>query len=82
MENPENVLQELNQFEREPTECLPRQLEEYLQFVARTGNTVFPWHKIKLAVRTKLEAVIADFSLAMPEEQVRSRFVNHCSHSD
>ena len=31
---------------------------------------VFPWPKIKPAVRVKLESIIADFSLAMPEEQV------------
>ena len=87
-------------------------LEEYLVFVAKTGNTVgfnispyypwfplqllvfnlsvfvlrnpliwffsnplvqvFPWPKIKPAVRVKLESIIADFSLAMPEEQVGS----------
>ena len=33
---------------------------------------VFPWPKIKPAVRVKLESIIADFSLAMPEEQVGS----------
>ena len=31
---------------------------------------MFPWPKIKPAVRVKLESIIADFSLAMPEEQV------------
>jgi len=70
MENPEHVLIELNTFEKEPQDNLPKVLEDYLIFVAKTGNTVFPWPKIKPAVRVKLESIIADFSLAMPEEQI------------
>ena len=41
-------------------------------FLSNTHVQVFPWPKIKPAVRVKLESVIADFSLAMPEEQVGS----------
>lgn len=70
MENPENVLMELNIFEKEPASSLPKVLEEYLVFVAKTGNTVFPWPKIKPVVRTKLDLIITDFNIAMPEEQV------------
>lgn len=70
MENPENVLMELNTYEKDPAGSLPKVLEEYLVFVAKTGNTVFPWPKIKPVVRTKLELIITDFNTAMPEEQV------------
>ena len=70
MENPEQILLELNSLERGPLEELTKGLEEYLVFVARTGNTVFPWTKIKPVVRLKLESIIADFSKDMPEEQV------------
>jgi len=69
MENPEQILLELNSLERAPLEELTKGLEEYLVFVARTGNTVFPWTKIKPVVRLKLETIIADFSKDMPEEQ-------------
>ena len=31
---------------------------------------VFAWSKIKPAVRVKLESIIEDFNLAMPEDQV------------
>ena len=31
---------------------------------------VFAWPKIKPAVRVKLESIIEDFNLAMPEDQV------------
>jgi len=62
---------ELNQFEKDPsTSSLSKILEEYLVFVAKTGNTVFPWPKIKPVVRAKLDAIIGDFNTAMPEEQV------------
>jgi len=70
MENPENVLMELNTYEKDPAGSLPKVLEEYLVFVAKTGNTVFPWPKIKPVVRTKLDLIITDFNTAMPEEQV------------
>jgi len=70
MENPEHVLMELNSLEKEPQDCLPDVLEKYLVFVAKTGNTVFAWPKIKPAVRVKLESIIEDFNLAMPEDQI------------
>ena len=38
---------------------------------------MFPWPKIKPAVRVKLESIIADFSLAMPEEQVGLFSITH-----
>ena len=49
---------------------MPQVLEEYLVFVAKTGNTVFPWPKVKAPLRLKLETVIEEFNKAMPEDQV------------
>lgn len=70
MENPESVLMELNAFEKDTSIPLSKILEEYLIFIAKTGNTVFPWPKIKPLVRAKLDSIIEDFNTAMPEDQV------------
>ena len=43
-------------------ESLPGNMIDVLQ--------VFAWPKIKPAVRVKLESIIEDFNLAMPEDQV------------
>lgn len=70
MDNPEDVMMALASLEKEPQEMLPKVLEEYLVFVAKTGNTVFPWPKVKTPLRIKLETVIEEFNKAMPEDQV------------
>jgi len=70
MENPENVLMELSGFEKTPSSVIPKSLEDYLVFVAKTGNTVFPWHKIKPLIKSKLEVIIREFSESCPTENL------------
>ena len=70
MENPENVLMELSGFEKAPLPVIPKSLEDYLVFVAKTGNTVFPWHKIKPLIKRKLEIIIREFSESCPTENL------------
>lgn len=53
----EDVLQALNEFEVRNDIPIPSLLEEYLHFVASTGDTVFPWTIIKVLVRRKIEQV-------------------------
>ena len=43
-------------------QIVPTNMVDFLQ--------VFAWPKIKPAVRVKLESIIEDFNLAMPEDQV------------
>ena len=31
---------------------------------------MFPWSKVKMAIKTKLETIIEDFNVATPEDQV------------
>lgn len=48
MENPEEVLQALDEFQKmRPTE-IPRELEDYLSWVAKTGDPVYQWSLIKV----------------------------------
>ena len=97
LENLEEVLLELNRFEKsstngkdEPTGAsegessdlaaanaaaavkIPPLLEEYISFVAKTGNTCFPWPKIKPLIKLKLEQVIAEFYSTSPTEDLPS----------
>ncbi|QQP41903.1 Serine/threonineprotein phosphatase 4 regulatory subunit 2like, partial [Caligus rogercresseyi] len=67
LDNMEEVQMELNSFEKKSTREdaaaeIPPILDDYLVFIARTGNTHFPWMKIKPLFRSKLEQVISEFS--------------------
>lgn len=66
----EDVLMELNRFEKNPSENIPTILERYLKHVAKTGNTNFPWSKMKPLFRIKLENVISDFSAISPTDEI------------
>ena len=66
----EDVLMELNRFEKSPSENIPTILERYLIHVAKTGNANFPWSKIKPLFRIKLENVISDFSEISPTDEI------------
>lgn len=68
----EEVLLELNRFEKSPTQNIPDLLERYLVYVAKTGSTSFPWPKLKALFRAKLENVIVDFSEVSPTENIPS----------
>lgn len=61
MENPEEVLQALEEFQKmRPTE-IPRELDEYINFVAKTGDSVYQWPLVKPLFREKLVRVMTDF---------------------
>ena len=66
----EEVLLELNRFEKTPSQNIPNLLERYLIFVAKTGSANFPWTKVKPLFRCKLENVILDFSNVSPAEEI------------
>lgn len=61
MENPEEVLQMLERFTKLKQKEIPRELDDYLGFVARTGDTVYRWAIVKHLFREKLVHVITDF---------------------
>ena len=61
MENPENVLMELGLLEKNPQiTAIPQCLDEYLGYVAKTGNALFAWPKVKPLFKRKLELIIQD----------------------
>ncbi|XP_018496650.1 serine/threonine-protein phosphatase 4 regulatory subunit 2 [Galendromus occidentalis] len=66
----EDVLQALNEFDVKSDIPIPSLLEEYLHFVASTGDTVFPWTIIKVLMRRKIEQVLCDFLITSSPDSV------------
>ncbi|KAJ8301656.1 hypothetical protein KUTeg_020643 [Tegillarca granosa] len=65
MENQEEVLDALNCFEKKPSDEIPPILEQYLRQIAKTGETLFPWPKLKSLFITKLDRVMKKFHQEM-----------------
>lgn len=61
MENPEEILHSLEEFSKMKPKDIPRELEDYLQFVAKTGDPVYQWSTVKSLFREKLINVITEF---------------------
>ncbi|GIY66074.1 hypothetical protein CDAR_86881 [Caerostris darwini] len=64
--NAESVLDALNDFERK-LELSPI-LEDYLKRIAKNGEIVFPWSKLKPLLKKKLEVVLDEFYETCPVE--------------
>lgn len=66
MENLEEVLQALDEFQKLRPSVIPQELEDYLCWVAKTGDPVYQWPLIKTLVREKLTRVMTDFYESCP----------------
>jgi len=66
MENPEEVLQSLDEFAKLKPKDIPRELEDYLSYVAKTGDPVYQWSIVKCLFREKLLNVITEFHETSP----------------
>ncbi|GLH16159.1 Serine/threonine-protein phosphatase 4 regulatory subunit 2 [Gryllus bimaculatus] len=66
MVNPEEVLQSLDEFSKLKPKDIPRELEEYLMYVAKTGDPVYQWSVVKCLFREKMLNVITDFYESCP----------------
>jgi len=71
MEDLENVLMELATLEKNPqTTAISGCLEEYLAHVAKTGNALFAWAKVKPLFKRKLELIIQEFQESSPTDNL------------
>ncbi|KAL1138534.1 hypothetical protein AAG570_008597 [Ranatra chinensis] len=61
MDNPEEILHSLEEFSKMKPKDIPRELDDYLSYVAKTGDPVFKWSITKCLFREKLLKVITDF---------------------
>ncbi|XP_060530549.1 serine/threonine-protein phosphatase 4 regulatory subunit 2-like [Cylas formicarius] len=66
MENAEEILHSLEEFSKMKPKDIPRELEEYLCFVAKTGDPVYQWSAIKSLFREKLISVVQEFYESCP----------------
>lgn len=66
MENAEEIQLVLERYSRLKPKEIPDELEEYMGFVAKTGDTVFKWPLIQHLFREKLMNVITDFHDSSP----------------
>jgi len=76
MENTEEVLQILETYTRTKPKEIPEELENYLRFVASTGDTVFKWPQIQHLLREKLINVITEFHDTTPSIQDLPHYPN------
>ncbi|XP_044255604.1 serine/threonine-protein phosphatase 4 regulatory subunit 2 [Tribolium madens] len=70
MENPEEILHSLEEFSKTKPKDIPRELEEYLCFVAKTGDPVYQWSSIKSLFREKMINVITEFYETCPSVEI------------
>ncbi|EZA62550.1 Serine/threonine-protein phosphatase 4 regulatory subunit [Ooceraea biroi] len=66
MENLEEVLQALDEFQKMRPTVIPQELEDYLCWVAKTGDPIYQWSLIKTLFREKLTRVMTDFYESCP----------------
>ncbi|KAK9721441.1 PPP4R2 [Popillia japonica] len=70
MENPEEILHSLEEFSKLKPKDIPRELEDYLCFVAKTGDPVYQWSAVKGLFREKLINVITEFYESCPNVEI------------
>ncbi|XP_075233963.1 uncharacterized protein LOC142331765 [Lycorma delicatula] len=66
MDNAEEILQALEEFSKLKPKEIPKELDEYLGYVAKTGDPVYQWHLVKYLFHEKLLNVITEFYETSP----------------
>ncbi|XP_047997512.1 serine/threonine-protein phosphatase 4 regulatory subunit 2 [Leguminivora glycinivorella] len=66
MENAEEIFHFLEDFSKRKPKTIPQELNEYLAYVARTGDPVYQWPLVKCLFKEKLLNVITDFYETTP----------------
>ncbi|CAK1543172.1 unnamed protein product [Leptosia nina] len=70
MENAEEVFQFLEEFSKRKPKTIPQELNDYLVYVARTGDPVYQWSLVKCLFKEKLINVITDFHESTPSVDI------------
>lgn len=70
MENPEEILHSLEEFSKLRPKDIPKELEDYLCFVAKTGDPIYQWGTIKNLFKEKLINVITEFYESCPSIEI------------
>ncbi|KAI8771584.1 serine/threonine-protein phosphatase 4 regulatory subunit 2 [Biomphalaria glabrata] len=73
MDNKEDYLDALTAFSKNPTPEIPHILEQYLNGVAKNGETLFHWPLLKPLIVSKMEQVIAELRKGLSAENIPTR---------
>lgn len=68
MENPELLLLEIEEFNRSSgseDDQIPQNLENFIEFVSKTGTYIFPWNIVKKLFLRKLNSIICNLQACM-----------------
>lgn len=66
MENAEEIYHFLEDFSKRKPKVIPQELNDYLAYVARTGDPVYQWSLVKSLFKEKLLNVITEFHETTP----------------
>ncbi|XP_049875113.1 serine/threonine-protein phosphatase 4 regulatory subunit 2 [Pectinophora gossypiella] len=70
MENAEEIFHFLEDFSKRKPKVIPQELNDYLAYVARTGDPVYQWSLVKSLFKEKLLNVITDFYETTPSIEI------------
>lgn len=73
MDNREDYLDALTAYSRNPTPEIPPILEQYLNGVAKNGETLFHWQLLKPLIVGKMEKVIGELKKGLNSEIIPTR---------
>lgn len=66
MDNAEEIFHFLEEFSKRKPKTIPQELNDYLAYVARTGDPVYQWALVKALFKEKLLNVITEFYETTP----------------
>lgn len=70
MENAEEIYHFLEDFSKRKPKVIPQELNDYLAYVARTGDPVYQWSLVKSLFKEKLLNVITEFHETTPGVEI------------
>lgn len=70
MENAEEIFHFLEDFSKRKPKIIPQELNDYLAYVARTGDPVYQWSLVKSLFKEKLLNVITEFYETTPSIEI------------
>lgn len=70
MENAEEIFHFLEDFSKRKPKTIPQELNDYLAYVARTGDPVYQWSLVKSLFKEKLLNVITEFYETTPSIEI------------
>ncbi|KAH9496310.1 hypothetical protein Btru_010572 [Bulinus truncatus] len=73
MDNKEDYLDAITAYSKNPTPEIPPILEQYLNGVAKNGETLFHWPLLKPLIVGKMEQVIAELRKGLSSENIPTR---------